>query len=80
MITEVFSVSSAVAELNSDLAAAGVPERPPDRLWLLRPVGGFPLMDALFAHMGTLIDERGIGGLCPELVRLWAVELARLGA
>ncbi|MCE7082642.1 DUF5956 family protein [Streptomyces sp. ST2-7A] len=65
------------AEVNALLAEAGVPPRPPGRIWLLRPVGDHPGVEAMVEHVLALARPQGLDHLCPGLVDLWAAELRR---
>ncbi|MFF5801928.1 DUF5956 family protein [Streptomyces sp. NPDC012746] len=61
------------------LAGLGLPHRPPGRLWLLRPVGSFPTVEAVLDHLRARAEERGVElRASPELLALTYTELAAL--
>ncbi|WP_412077525.1 DUF5956 family protein [Streptomyces xanthophaeus] len=47
-------------EADGILAELGVPPRPRGRLWLLRPVGAFPTVDAVLGHLRAVAAGRGV--------------------
>ncbi|MFG2338847.1 DUF5956 family protein [Streptomyces yangpuensis] len=61
-------------EADEALAALGLPPRPRGRLWLLRPVGPFPTVAAVLAHLDALTGTAPTTDL-PSLAR---TELAAL--
>ncbi|MFB7513242.1 DUF5956 family protein [Streptomyces sp. NPDC056144] len=68
------------ADALADLGRAGVPPRPPGRLWLLRPVGGLPDLEAVLGWLLAAAVRQGIGfSLSAAFVRLCARELEALG-
>lgn len=61
------------------LAGLGLPPRPPGRLWLLRPVGPFPTVEAVLGHLDALAAGRGVEpGPSTEFLTLARAELAAL--
>lgn len=62
------------------LSGLGLPPGPPDRLWLLRPVGPFPTVDAVLDHIVAVAQERGVDEvpLSTAFVALARAELAGL--
>ncbi|MEU9107523.1 DUF5956 family protein [Streptomyces xanthophaeus] len=48
------------AEADGILADLGLPPRPWGRLWLLRPVGSFPTVDAVLGHVRAVAAARGV--------------------
>ncbi|MFD5417399.1 DUF5956 family protein [Streptomyces sp. NPDC127069] len=60
----------------TDLAGVGIPPRPPGRLWLLRPVGGFEDLDAVLDHLCAQAEAHGVPvGLSAAFAALCADEL-----
>ncbi|WP_046777825.1 DUF5956 family protein [Streptomyces yangpuensis] len=55
-------------EADEALAALGLPPRPRGRLWLLRPVGPFPTVAAVLAHLDALTAAAPTADL-PSLTR-----------
>ncbi|MER7045469.1 DUF5956 family protein [Streptomyces jumonjinensis] len=47
-------------DANTDLAEAGVPPRPPGRLWLLRPIADHEDIDSVLDHLFTMAETHGI--------------------
>ncbi|MEU3407524.1 DUF5956 family protein [Streptomyces sp. NPDC006670] len=63
-------------DASADLARCGLPPRPADRLWMLRPVGQFDDLDAVLDHLCARADARGVSvGLSAAFVELCAAEL-----
>ncbi|WP_405756405.1 DUF5956 family protein [Streptomyces sp. NBC_00073] len=47
-------------EAEEVLTGLGLPPRPQGRLWLLRPLGSFPTVGAVLAHVTAVARERGV--------------------
>lgn len=68
-------------EADEALAELGLPPRPRGRLWLLRPVGPFPTLDALLGHLDGLAEARTVAARpSAAFLTLARAELARLAA
>lgn len=68
-------------EAEEALAALGLPPRPPGRLWLLRPVGGLPSVDAVLDRLRTTARSRGVPpSPTPAFLHLTQEELSSLAA
>ncbi|WP_216827049.1 MULTISPECIES: DUF5956 family protein [Streptomyces] len=67
-------------ETDEAVAALGLPPRPPGRLWLLRPVGGFTSVAAVLDHLRGLAAGRGVDPAATaafmDLVRTGLADLA----
>ncbi|MFD3544704.1 DUF5956 family protein [Streptomyces sp. NPDC058655] len=67
------------AETADALTALGLPPRPRDRLWLLRPIGPFPHLDAVLTHLETRAEAQSIPPEpSQEFLALTRTELATL--
>ncbi|WP_411103464.1 DUF5956 family protein [Streptomyces sp. cmx-4-9] len=67
------------AEADAVLAGLGLPPRPRGRLWLLRPVGSLPAVDAMLAHLRAQAAARGVAQQpSAEFLDLVRAELAAL--
>ncbi|MEU6309751.1 DUF5956 family protein [Streptomyces sp. NPDC047014] len=68
-------------EADEALAALGLPPRPRGRLWLLRPVGPYPALGPLLAHLDAAATARGVDLVpSPALLALTRAELTALSA
>ncbi|MFI5618128.1 DUF5956 family protein [Streptomyces sp. NPDC051567] len=66
-------------EADAALTALGLPPRPRHRLWLLRPVGPFPTVEAVLTHLHTRATARALPlRPSPELLTLTHTELTAL--
>ncbi|MFD3804810.1 DUF5956 family protein [Streptomyces sp. NPDC058619] len=66
-------------EADEALAALGLPPRPPGRLWLLRPLGDLPTLEAVLAHLDAAATARALNPHdAPALLTLTRTELTAL--
>ncbi|WP_308363155.1 DUF5956 family protein [Streptomyces sp. ISL-86] len=67
-------------EAEEALTGLGLPPSPPGRLWLLRPVGPFPTVEAVLDHIRAVARDRGVHEtpLSTAFVTLTRAELTAL--
>lgn len=67
-------------DANSDLQLCGLPARPPNRIWLLRPPPQYPDVEHTMGHLVRAARHDGVDApmLCPEMVEVAARELRTL--